>query len=186
MPVVKNIVKDSSSAVLDGTVTIELVIFDSGNSPLSFQGFVDIPADTTSDFTINIPASSSITNGIWSMTLRGNSDITDAYGVAVPTYYKVTESTQSVNRTYYISVPTSGGPYWTGNIGAFDPQTYSASANLAGLTDVDVSGVTNGQFLSYQSSSGKWIPASVTSSTGSWSPTASGITTAPATWTGIW
>ncbi len=186
MPVVKNIVKDASGAILDGIVTIDLIVFD-GGAPVSFQGFIDIPADTTSDYTINIPATTQISNGAWSMTLKGNSDIGDAYGSTVSTYYRVQEVTATVNRTYYIEVPSSGGPYWVGSIGALDPTVIGSSFTLDSLTDVITSGATNGQSLVFNTSTGLWGPGTAgINASGSWTPVATGPATMPATWTGVW
>lgn len=189
MPTIKNIVKDTSGAVLQGTATIELVIFDSGNAPVSFQGFVDIPADTTSDFTINVPSQTDITNGVWQASVRGNADITDAYGAVTPTYYKITEATSSVTRVYYISVPASGGPYWTGQLGVATPSISAGSFPLNALSDVDTTGEINGSFLSYNSGTGLWGPVSISSAaspTGSWTPTVTGPTFSSGTFSGLW
>ncbi len=158
MPVVKNIVKDASGAILDGTVTVDLIIFDGSYNPVSFQGFVDIPADTTSDYTINIPASTSITNGSWQMTLQGNPAIDDAYGASVFTYYRVQEVTNTVNRTYYINVPASGGPYWVGNIGATTPSIATSNFTLDSLVDVATLGATDGESLTFDSATQTWVP----------------------------
>lgn len=187
MPVVKNIVKDASGAILDGTVTVDLIVFDESSNAISFQGFVDIPADNTSDYTINIPAAVPIISGSWSMTLKGNADISDAYGSSVSTYYRVTENTTTINRVYYIDVPSSGGPYWVGNIGALDPTVLQSAVSLNALSDVDTSGVTDGQLLGYDAGSATWVPKSVSaSSSGTWTPTATGPGTMPGTWTGAW
>ncbi|GAX54753.1 hypothetical protein [Streptomyces olivochromogenes] len=85
------------------------------------------------------------TDGSWSMSLYGNDDVTSDYG---DTLYRITEG-PGFNRygsnTYFIGVPTTGGPYWVVDLkvtppGGAAPQSF-AVVSVDGLTGVvDLSG----------------------------------------------
>jgi hypothetical protein len=84
-------------------------------------------------------------NGSWSMELYGNADVASDFG---DTLYRITEG-PGFNRfgsnTYYVGVPTSGGPYWAVDLkvtppGGAAPETF-AVVSVDGFTGaVDLSG----------------------------------------------
>jgi len=114
MPTVQNIIKNAAGNAVGGgiVVNIDLVILDgSGNASLP-QGFVDL-GNVSTDYSINVgtTVTANSTTGVWTAVLVGNADVSQA----TSSLYRITENT-STPRTYYVNVPSSGGPYWVGSV----------------------------------------------------------------------
>lgn len=161
MPVIQNIVKNSVGGALAGTVTIDLVVFDANNTSSSLHGFVDLAGDYISDYTINIGTTLNYNVGSWSTTVAGNISITDSYGVDLSSFYKVTEIAGGTTRVYYIQVPTTGGPYWVGDLIAIDPATVADTFTLNNLHDVHAPDPTDGQVIRYNAAQEYYEPVTL-------------------------
>lgn len=124
MPTVQNIIKNAAGNAVTGgiVVNIDLVILDgSGNATIP-QGFVDLGSVST-DYSINVgtTVTANSTTGVWTAVLVGNPDISQA----TSSLYRIIENT-STPRTYYINVPSAGGPYWVGSILSSTPSASGA------------------------------------------------------------
>jgi len=100
------------------------------------------------------------TNGDTTIT---NAMITDARPVASPATYTINSRFEALTTTErnaltpfvgqtIFNTTTNQVEFWTGS-------TWDAPTSLGGLSDVDLSGLNNGDLLSYDSGSGNWLPA---------------------------
>ena len=158
MPIVRNIIKDAKGSPLPNVlVTIDLGIFDVDGNFSVPQGFSDLPPDYSSDYTINSAGLTTTDNaGTWQLTLEANDNIISPSD----TVYRIQETYNSVTRVYYIIVPTTGGPYWVGEILDLihTESTSGQTFTFAALTDVNMFGVLDRNYVRYDAPTGKYVP----------------------------
>lgn len=124
MPVVTNTVKYPNGTVAAGRVTIDLV--GENGRPLTDGAFV-----SASDFAIQASYSADLASGVWSVTLTANELINPA-----GTRWRVSESVDGRLSTYYIEVPTGGGPHFVEDILDEAPSSVPSSALAAHAADL--------------------------------------------------
>jgi hypothetical protein len=132
MTTVQNIIKTATGGV-PSTMSVLIELIDSsGSTP---QGFVDLNksslTDYATDYTINTTGTvtPNPSTGAWTCDLTPNLvgaigsantnisiDTDSPASTGEATKYRITETANAIARTYTIIVPSSGGPYWIGDL----------------------------------------------------------------------